>query len=297
MTVFIFSVLSLGSMRQSPARSRKHPSKAVVVMRRSPGDRGWIADAMSFTRRRQSPFGYLLPVLVSLGAIVTGFTATPEAGSPSTEYQDWIARHARKEMTSRIGREPDEPLRLAIFTIDREGEDSAPTKSHISNEATFYREVTVAGDIRGETLHGLMGNTEVGGGSPLPESRLSRLDTLQSTLPDDGERLPPASRRVLIQSAQGGRTTLRVYDRGNLPASVLELVRLARCQFEVYVPEFKAQGEIDSHQYSGGGFLRLSPDGKQLLFAGNHRLQFWQATTHEPLREVPILEGARRTTH
>jgi WD40 repeat protein len=223
--------------------------------------------------------GGILLRLAFFGAVALSPPAVfaADTGSEKAEYEAWIASHGHKEMTATQLDGKNHPLRLMLFGVKNEGTES---------EFMERREVTAGGDLLGfsGTLH--FGNL-AGGGKKLPADTLARLDELLATLPDDGGRLPPLNRRVLIQYSVGGKMVTRVYDRGNLPDAALEIFRLSNYDLEVYLPRIKPQSEIDARGYEPDGFLCLAPDHRQLLFTGmNQPLQVWDLTSHELVREI-----------
>ncbi len=116
---------------------------------------------------------------------------------------------------------------------------------------------------------------------------MTRIDELLAALPDDGKRLPPKGRRLLVQGTAGEKPVTRVYDRADAPAQVCEMLRLTGSQLHSYVPEFQPRSQIDAQGHELDGFLALTPDGKQLLFNGTYKtLQFWAPASHELLAEV-----------
>jgi hypothetical protein len=45
-------------------------------------------------------------------------------------------------------------------------------------------------------------------------------------LPDDHHRVPPATRRIVVEAGRDGVATVRLYDSGNLPDEIIEMIRL-----------------------------------------------------------------------
>jgi WD40 repeat protein len=119
---------------------------------------------------------------------------------------------------------------------------------------------------------------------------VKQLDKLLAALPGDGARLPPPDRRLLVQADPGGHLLTRVYDRANLPDRLREILRLAGCHVQEWVPQFTADSRIDSCGFDFGGFLAWSPDRQQILYVlANRPLQFWDPATHELLAEIRAL--------
>jgi len=155
-----------------------------------------------------------------------------------------------------------------------------------AGEARYWDEVTVDGQ-QWHHSRGPRGSRGGGGADPAVAAALGQLDQLLLKLPKDARRLPPADRRLLLQAKVGDQEIDRVYDRGNMPDAVWEVLRLGHCGIASVVPEFKIQSEINVRGFASGGFFCLSPDGKELLYTGaNLPLQFWDPVSHEFLREI-----------
>ncbi len=115
-----------------------------------------------------------------------------------------------------------------------------------------------------------------------------RLDELLAKLPDDGSRLPPAGRRLIVQAKAGGKWTARVYDRANAPDEVLEILRLSQSNISAWTLRFEPQHKFNAHESGHGGCLTVTPDRKQIIFTNRDSLQFWNPATHESLGEVHL---------
>lgn len=199
--------------------------------------------------------------------------AVEEAARAREEYQRFCEHYEKK---------PPAGLKFVITAI--EGDDQ-PRVDPLFHGMTFFGcQVAENGALSLFYLHdrGHKGSS----GSSIPAADLMRLDDLLATLPDDGARLPPAGRRVVIQVAGRERTLVRVFDRGNAPDEVLEVLRLSRARIRPWLPEFRPESEIEARPYQHGGFLSVFPDGKRILFTcANGPLQFWEPITHETLGE------------
>jgi WD40 repeat protein len=218
------------------------------------------------------------------GFFVSASGADPATGTP--EYRDWVSRFTTKNF---VGRSLDttSPLKLRITAV--EGEEPAREDAGRfldSRQVEYGQTVTTDGYVKSFS-HTSFGTKGGGSGTPLPAETLARLDELLAKLPDDGGRLPPPDRRLMLQTNSGDKMSVRVYDRAHAPAVVWEILRLSGCSIGSYVLDFKPASQIDARGYESGGYLRLTPDGKQLLFTGsNQPLQFWEPATHELLAEV-----------
>ncbi len=224
-------------------------------------------------------------------------SATASGVEPATEtpdYQQWVSRFTTKSFVGSTFN-PAAPLKLRITAV--EGDEPTPEDATRfgSKQVEYGTTVTADGHVA-SFRHSSRGTRGGGGGAPLPAETLARLDELLSKLPDDGGRLPPPNRRLLLQTDLGGVITARVYDRANAPAAIWEILRLSRCSIGSHVLRFKPASQIEARGFEHGGFLRLTPDGKQLLFTGlNQPLQFWEPATHELLREVRGLDSGAIT--
>ena len=225
----------------------------------------------------------------SKGAVPGAPSAIPAEERPArTEYQQWLLRYGRKDFTGLAVQGGSTQFRLIITLV--EGEDRKRTQGeHLffgSGISTSGHELSTNGYVQ-YFSHSDSGSKGGGGGSPLPAAELKRLDELLANLPDDGLRLPPAGRRMILQALVSDQAVARVYDRANAPKVVWEILRVSRCLIPSWVPEFPPQSEIDACSHEHGGFLCLSPDGQQILFASaNGPLQCWEPTTHELLAEI-----------
>jgi hypothetical protein len=209
----------------------------------------------------------------------------------ATSYQEWTASYARTNLAN--GGFPGPADKVLFIVTSVEGDGPSPTnrvRSRFPNVVKTGWIVSTTGFVRSfyETDFGTHG-----GGSTQPTisgEGLKQLDKLLATLPGDGARLPPPDRRLLVQADVRGHLLTRVYDRANLPDRLREILRLAGCRVQAWVPQFTADSRIDSCGFEFGGFLALSPDRQQILYAlMNRPLQFWDPTTHELLAEIRAL--------
>jgi WD40 repeat protein len=209
-------------------------------------------------------------------APVAPVAAPDQAAQGREEYRNWVGQFSRT---------PLDGLKLVITAV--EGEDKVGEGRPILGWGISGHGCRISLD--GALSHFSFSDrgTKGSSGSKIDAGDLQRLDELLGKLPEDGACLPAAGRRVLIQAATGAQATVRVYDRANAPAEVLEVLRLSRSQIRSWLPEFKPQSEIDARPHQHDGFLCLSPDGTQIIFTGmNGPLQFWEPITHESLGEI-----------
>ena len=81
-----------------------------------------------------------------------------------------------------------------------------------------------------------------GGPSDLPAEDLKILQPLIASLrahpPDDYSQLPPPGRRVVLQITKGSEILARVYDRADMPDSVLEILGLTGANYGPLAMDF-----------------------------------------------------------
>jgi hypothetical protein len=81
-----------------------------------------------------------------------------------------------------------------------------------------------------------------GGPDQLPADALKMLRPLMASLrdhmPDDYSRLPPRGRRVVLQVSKGKEILARVYDRADMPASLVEILGLTGATHGPLLMEF-----------------------------------------------------------
>jgi hypothetical protein len=225
---------------------------------------------------------YKLAFWTVLAALCIAFNAQ------ATSYQEWIASYARTNLAIRgFSGSADEVL---FIVTSVEGDGASPTNW----VGSIFPKVVEAGSIVSTTgfVYGFVESFfETSGTTPMRPTisgeDLKQLGKLLAKLPGDGARLPPPDRRLLVQADVRGHLLTRVYDRANLPDRLREILRLAGCRVQAWVPQFAPDNRVDSCGVEFGGFLALSPNRQQILYAlMNRPLQFWDPTTHELLAEI-----------
>ena len=171
---------------------------------------------------------------------------------------------------------------ITTLTGDDEVKDERQFGSGIT---VFGTEVSTQGHVNSFS-HSDFGSKGSSGGDPIPEAEMMRLDELLSKLPKDGSSLPPAGRRMMIQTTVDGDSVVRVYDRANAADLVWEIIRLSRCGIGAWLPQFQPDSEIEVEGFEHGGFFRIAPDNTQLLFTSKSKLHLWEPTAHEFLAEI-----------
>src|SRR5262245_30386149 len=207
------------------------------------------------------------------------------------QYGNWVRPYTSQPLTLNFRGEVVR-LRLVITAIEGDEEISSQREPSIRarlNDRTVAYGCYIFADGR---IHYFYRNSMgvKGSGNPtIPESELERMDKLLSNLPDDGACLPPAGRRLVVQAPDGDRWRLRVYDRANSPAVILELLRLSHSGIRSWVPQFKPSSEWAARDSYSDVALCISPDGRQIISSsGQGPLRFWDPETREVVKEVSI---------
>ena len=200
------------------------------------------------------------------------------------EYKQWVREHAQAEpVANMFGNQ----VRLKLLIAAVEGDErKRPEGFPGRGEVVFGTQVTIDGQTSGFS-HSDFGSKGASGMSMSPDA-LKRLNELLPKLPEDGLRLPPAGRRMMIQWFDADRPVVRIYDRANAPDTAWEIARLCGSGIGSWMPLFQPNDRIQANNGGYCGFFAVSPDGKQLVFstAGNP-IQLRDHKTHELVKEIP----------
>jgi hypothetical protein len=214
--------------------------------------------------------------------------AAEEPAPAAAEYDEFVRSYRAGQLQRRFGDEV-RPVKLVLTAIEGDDLDAAAgvPEDFAFGEQTvrFGCEIAVGGQIH-HFYHSSRGAK--GGGYPvLTAQELKRLDELLAKLPDDGARLPPRGRRLVVQVAAEDHFAVRMYDRANAPSIVLDLLRLSRSPIRSWVPEFTPAVEWTAREQNHDGALALSPDQRQIVSSDRHGpLRFWNIETQEATREI-----------
>ena len=207
------------------------------------------------------------------------------------QYENWVRPYASQPLTLNFRGEVVR-LRLVITAIEGDEEILSQRESSILtalNDRTVAYGCYIFADGRIHYFYRSSMGVKGSGHPTIPEGELERLHNLLAKLPDDGARLPPAGRRLVVQAPDGDRWRARVYDRANSPAEILELLRLSRSGIRSWGPQFQPASEWAARDSYGDVALCISPDGKQIISSsGQGPLRFWDPETREVVKEVSI---------
>ncbi len=178
------------------------------------------------------------------------------------------------------------PVRLVVVAIEGDEPLAKGQERFLSRQRSYGCEI--ASDGRAHRFHHGPSGSTGGGDRRIPDADLKRLDQLLLKLPDDGARLPPPGRRLVLLTPEGEHCRACVYDRANAPDGVWEILHLSLAGIRSWTPTFKSESELHFGEYEPDGILALTPNG-QLVSAGkNRQFQFWDPATHKELKELPV---------
>ncbi len=212
-------------------------------------------------------------------------------GPPGAQYENWVRPYTWRPLTLNFG---GEVVRLRLIITAVEGDEEIPSPREPSiltklNDRTVAYGCQIFADGRIHYFHRNSTGVSGSGYPTIPEGELERLDQLLAKLPDDGARLPPAGRRLVVQAPDGNRWRARVYDRADAHAEILEVLRLSRSGIRSWLPQFQPVSEWAAHESYGDVALCISPDGSQIISSSRQGpLRFWDPETREVVKEVSI---------
>src|SRR5262245_12338819 len=207
------------------------------------------------------------------------------------QYENWVRPYTTHPLTLNF-RGEEVRLRLIITAIEGDEDISSQREPSILatlNDRTVAYGCQIFADGRVSYFYSSSTGVSGSGYPTIPEGELERLDKLLANLPDDGARLPPAGRRLVVQTPDGNRWRALVYDRADAPAEILEILRLSRSGIRSWLPQFQPVSEWAAHESYGDVALCMSPDGKQIISSSRQGpLRFWNPGTREVVKEVSI---------
>lgn len=207
-------------------------------------------------------------VLLSVVYILTVEPVARASQNQQTEYQTWIDTYAKLPVV--INGRPD---LLQITVVD--GEDLPVDTQRIGSRIVTYG---CAVSDRGRISHFQRHFGDFTQGlSVLQPEYLQQLQALLLRLPDDGSRLPPAGRRLLVQAVISGRTVARVYDRANIPDVIWEILKLTGTNIQHWSLHFLPEKKGSQAELSQAGIevrwpQTISPDGSLRAEKGNYEI-------------------------
>jgi len=230
----------------------------------------------------------VLGVFLSV-ALIEWPNAVLHHGLSRAQYENWVRPYTSRPLTLNF-RGEEVRLRLIITAIEGDEEISSQRETSILaklNDRTVAYGCQIFADGRISYFHRSSMGVSGGGYPTVPEGELERMDELLTNLPDDGARLPPAGRRLVVQAPDGDRWRARVYDRADAPTEILEILRLSRSGIRSWVPQFQPASEWAANYSHSDVALCISPDGKQIIeSSGQGPLRFWDPEKREVVKEI-----------
>jgi hypothetical protein len=227
----------------------------------------------------------LMVVPAAALAAQTPFTApssTP-AAQPGTITAAEVCGHQTYEQLTSDERNPPppqiiplgkSPIALTVSTVefnDKPVDAKTASSPDFCSWSTIWIgvDVSVTGELSSFADGG--GEARGGGGGKLPPEDFARLQQLIDNLPDDHHRVPPAKRRITVEVFRNGGAIVRLYDSADLPAEIIEIIRLTGARIEIVTPVFKPDRILAPDETLGlnlpkprqtmGPDRTISPDG------------------------------------
>lgn len=173
-----------------------------------------------------------------IGAVPDSRYCAPQPqDAKDTNYERWISDYKNSFTLGNLDLDRNgEPIELAIWVIDGDGlkSDNASVRCGVKTVMFVFARGTVLWQGTSAIFSGaptIYARPSRPGPRQLPAQDLkvvrSLIEGFRKHLPDDYSRLPPAGRRLVLQvRARNDGVEAGVYDRANLPESILELLAL-----------------------------------------------------------------------
>jgi hypothetical protein len=130
------------------------------------------------------------------------------------------------------------PIELTITSPeyeDRQSDAKEASSQGLCDWGTTWVGIQVSTDGEENSFADGGGEARGGTGKLLPES-LARIESLIERLPEDGHRVPPPERRLLVTVHRNDQNLVRLYDTANLPDKIIELIRVTGVRISVRTP-------------------------------------------------------------
>jgi WD40 repeat protein len=189
------------------------------------------------------------------------------------ETYDQLTADERKPPPPRIipfGKSPIELTITATEFSDKLVDAREATSFDFCWRSTLWVGVNVSTSGEVASFMNGRGADRGGGGGKLASEDFARLQSLMDNLPDDHHRVPPATRRIVVEAGRDGVATVRLYDSGNLPDEIIEMIRLTGARIKIATRIFQPDRVLPPAEvrnldqpvrrkhYEG---LAISPDG------------------------------------
>jgi len=202
-------------------------------------------------------------VLITLIECKDAARSARHQGPPRAQYENWVRPYTSRPLTLNF-RGDVVRLRLIITAVEGDEENSSQRERSILtilNDRTVAYGCQIFADGRVSYFYSSSTGVSGSGYPTIPEGELERLDKLLANLPYDGARLPPAERRLVVQTPDGNRWRAQVYDRADAPAEILEILR----------------GEFAGCSTNLTGLELLDGDRRLVAGCADGRIRIWDA--------------------
>ena len=156
-------------------------------------------------------------------------------------YESWMRDYRKGPLVG--GMRDQKDIRLKITVVEGDDLPAEPKTGTLGgsvDHAVFYGcAIGIDGTV--SYFHRSPMSVKGGGFGQLTEDELRQLNQLISTLPSDNSRLPSPGHRIVLQVAEGSEILARVYDRGNAPDTVLDILRFSHSGVRPLTLDFSPQ--------------------------------------------------------
>jgi hypothetical protein len=169
-------------------------------------------------------------------------------------YESWIRDYRVEPLKGAVGIEQRD-IELEITVVEYDDLDANPRSPGITDSVSpvVYRGCAVSTDGTVSHFRRSAWGVKGGGLDTLAKDEFERLQQLIAQLPEDHGSLPPAGHRIVLQVASRNEVLARVYDRGNAPAAVLEILRLSHSEIRPLTLDFPPQQKWRFAEFSEKG--------------------------------------------
>jgi len=213
----------------------------------------------------------------------------PSKDPQRVAYESWVRSYESGPLRGALG--DNNEIKFTITAIegdDRKLDDK--TASHFDPDS-FITRYGCAVSTEGTISFFQVSPRNVKGSGPerLPNENVKKLNQLIAHLPDDGSRLPPPGRLLVIRVATGDDVLVRVYDRADAPDEILEILRLTQSRIMSWAPSIEPLSKWSAGDYSSYGGFSLYADGTQIVSSGaNGPFRIWDAESFALLKELSL---------
>lgn len=204
---------------------------------------------------QRAPSAVFLMITVFAASATRAQTTTPPPGAraqPGTITASGVCgAGATYEQLTGVSRSPSPPQIIPFGTApveltisstefsDRRVDAKTAASQALcwDNTLSVGVDVSTAGEIA--SFANGEGSFRGGGGGKLAALDFARLESLMENLPDDGHRVPPADRRIMVRVQRNGGETVRLYDNANLPDEIVDMIRITGARIKVQMPVFQ----------------------------------------------------------